>query len=250
MKNVLLRLLHTHWRLVLLVLIVLLLLPAVVAALMAAEDEPQTVAPIPAEETHEPATEPVAPPSAEPAVEPPPPPAAELATEPPPAPPGETEPFDEYREMIERPLFSSTRRPPVLRDEPLANLDAQQLREAWRLSGIAMQQGRQLASFSERQGEQRLLLEQGMVLADEWRLEQIGSDHVLLGNGTNEVYLPLREPVPVAEPDAAADAAAKKKQKKQKNQGKSEKPAQPTAPTDQTTPPADTPAPAKPAQQG
>jgi len=243
MKNVLLRLLHTHWRLVLLVLIVLLLLPAVVAALMAAEDEPQTVAPIPAEETHEPATEPVAPLSAEPAVEPPPPPAAELATEPPPAPPGEPEPFDEYREMIERPLFSNTRRPPALRDEPLANLDAQQLREAWRLSGIAMQQGRQLASFSERQGEQRLLLEQGMVLADEWRLEFIGSDHVRLSNGESEVQMPLREPVVAAE----VDEASAEKKKKQKNQ---KKPGKPAAPTDKTAPPADTPAPAEPAQQG
>ena len=241
MKNVLLRLLHTHWRLVLLVLIVLLLLPAVVAALMAAEDEPQTVAPIPAEETHEPATEPVTPPSAAPAVEPPPP-AAELATEPPPAPPGEPEPFDEYREMIERPLFSNTRRPPALRDEPLANLDAQQLREAWRLSGIAMQQGRQLASFSERQGEQRLLLEQGMVLADEWRLEFIGSDHVRLSNGESEVQMPLREPVVAPEADAGA---ADKKQ----NQKKQKKPGKPAAPKDKTAPPADTPAPAEPAQQ-
>jgi outer membrane biosynthesis protein TonB len=242
MKKALLHLLRTHWQLALLVLIALLLLPAVVAALMAAEDEPQTVAPVPVEETSEPATEPVASPSAEPAVEPPAAPASELASEPPPAPPGEPQPFDEYREMIERPLFSSTRRPPVLRDEPLANLDAQQLREAWRLSGIAMQQGRQLASFSERQGEQRLLLEQGMVLADEWRLEFIGSDHVRLSNGESEVQMPLREPVVAAEADeASAEKDKKQKQKKQKK---------PAVPKDKTTPPADTPAPAKPAQQG
>ncbi|MDP3979065.1 MAG: hypothetical protein Q8P85_13935 [Pseudomonas sp.] len=224
----LLHLLRTHWQLALLALIVLLLLPAVVAALMAAEDEPPDVPLIPAEETNEPASEIPAPP------------AAELATEPPPAPLGEPESFDEYREMIERPLFSSTRRPPVLRDEPLANLDAQQLRETWRLSGIAMQQGRQLASFSERQGEQRLLLEQGMVLTDEWLLEFIGSDHVRLSNGESEVQMPLREPVVAAEADAAA-ADKKQKQKKQKK---------PAVPKDKTIPPADTPAPAKPAQQG
>jgi hypothetical protein len=222
----LLHLLRTHWRLVVLVLIVLLLLPAVVAALMAAEDAPEPAA-TPVEEVSEPAIEPAAPPSA-----------AE--------PGGGPAPFTEYQEMIERPLFSSTRRPPLLRDAPQENLDAQQLREAWRLNGIVMQQGRQLASFSERQGEQRLLLEQGMVLADEWRLEQIGSDHALLSNGTNEVYLPLREPVVSEAPEPGATPAGKKKP--QKKQGKPEKPAQSAAPTDQTTPPAETPAPAAPAQ--
>ena len=152
----LLHLLHTHWRLAVLVLIVLLLLPAVVAALMAADEVPQPAVTA-VEEASEPASAPASEPASAPAVEP----GAEFATEP----AGEALPLDEYREMIERPLFSNTRRPPVLRDEPLANLDSEQLREAWRLSGIAMQQGRQLASFSERQGEQRLLLEQGMVLA-------------------------------------------------------------------------------------
>lgn len=224
----LLHLLRTHWRLVVLVLIVLLLLPAVVAALVAAGEEPPP-APAPAEQTSAPAPEAI--PESEPV------PAAEPAEEP--------QAFDQYREMIERPLFSNTRRPPVLKDAPQANLDAQQLREAWRLSGIALHQGRQLASFSERQGELRLLLEQGMVLADEWRLEFIGSDHVLLSNGASEVRMPLREPVVAGEPEDKQDK--KNKKKKQDKQGK---PAAPAAPTDKTTPPADTPAPAAPAQQG
>ncbi|OHC59192.1 MAG: hypothetical protein A3J25_02125 [Pseudomonadales bacterium RIFCSPLOWO2_02_FULL_63_210] len=232
----LLHLLHTHWRLAVLVLIVLLLLPAVVAALMAADEVPQPAVTA-VEEASEPASAPASEPASTPAVEP----GAEFATEP----AGEALPLDEYREMIERPLFSNTRRPPVLRDEPLANLDSEQLREAWRLSGIAMQQGRQLASFSERQGEQRLLLEQGMVLADEWRLEFIGSDHVLLSNGTSEVRMPLREPVVATEADEAS--ADKKKQKSQKKQ---KKPVKPAATKDKTAPPADTPAPAEPAQQG
>lgn len=226
--NGLLHLLRTHWRLIVLVLIVLLLLPAVVAALVAAGEEPPP-APAPAEQISAPAPEAI--PESEPM------PATEPA--------GEPQAFDQYREMIERPLFSNTRRPPVLKDAPQANLDAQQLREAWRLSGIAMHQGRQLASFSERQGELRLLLEQGMVLADEWRLEFIGSDHVLLSNGASEVRMPLREPVVAGESEDKQDK--KNKKKKQDKQGK---PAAPAAPTDKTTPPADTPAPAAPAQQG
>jgi hypothetical protein len=232
--NGLLHLLRTHWRLIVLVLIVLLLLPAVVAALVAAEAPPEPAA-IPVEEASEPAITPAIEPAAEPLSEPAAPPAA--------APAGEPQGFDEYREMIERPLFSNTRRPPVLKDAPQANLDAQQLREAWRLSGIALHQGRQLASFSERQGELRLLLEEGMVLADQWRLEHIGSDHVLLSNGVGEVRLPLREPIVAEAPEDKKD-----KQGKKNKQDKSEKTTAPAAPTDKTTPPADTPAPAAPAQ--
>ncbi|VXB08563.1 conserved hypothetical protein [Pseudomonas sp. 8AS] len=237
--NGLLRLLRTHWRLVVLVLIVLLLLPAVVAALVAAGDEPSP-APVPAEQVSEAAPEPV--PEPEPEPEPEPVPASV---------PDEPQPLEAYREMIERPLFSNTRRPPVLKDAPQVNLDAQQLREAWRLSGIAMQQGRQLASFSERQGEQRLLLEQGMVLVDEWRLDFIGSDHVLLSNGTSEVHMPLREPVVAGAPeDKKAKQAKQDKQDKKGKKGKKDKPAAPAAPANKTPPPAGTPAPAAPAQQG
>lgn len=216
--NALLHLLRTHWRLLLLVLIVLLLLPVVVASVIAAE-EASGPALAPAE-------------SAE---------SAEAISVPATEPGGGPLPLAEYREMLERPLFSSTRRPPLLRDAPQENLDAQQLREAWRLTGIALQQGRQLASFSERQGERRLLLEVGMVLADEWRLERIGGDHVLLSDGTGEVQLPLRELVAAEGP---ADASAQKQNKRQKPR----KPQAPTQPAAQTTPPVDTPAPAVPAQ--
>lgn len=228
--NGLLHLLRTHWRLIVLVLIVLLLLPAVVAALVAAGDEPAP-APVPAEQVSEPAPEPIPEPEPVPATV-----------------PNEPQPLEAYREMIERPLFSNTRRPPVLKDAPQVNLDAQQLRETWRLTGIAMQQGRQLASFSERQGELRLLLEQGMVLVDEWRLDFIGSDHVLLSNGTSEVRMPLREPIVAGSPEDKQNK--QNKQDKKDKQDKKSKPAAPAAPADKTTPPADTPAPAAPAQQG
>lgn len=218
----LLNLLRAHWRPVVLVLIVLLLLPAVVAALKAAEEEPET--PVATEPEPETTSAPAMAEADEPA--------------------GVTPPFSEYQEMIERPLFSSTRLPPALKDEPQENLDAEQLREAWRLSGIALEQGRQLASFSEREGDQRLLLELGMALADEWRLEQIGSDYVLLSNGASEVRMPLREPVataPPAEPGAAPVPQAPRP-------GTPAVPSVPATSTDNTTPPADTPAPAAPAQ--
>jgi hypothetical protein len=115
-------------------------------------------------------------------------------------------PFSDYQQMLERPLFSSTRRPPVLADALPDNLDAKQLREVWRLSGIALEHGRQLALFSERQGERRLVLEVGMVLADDWRLEHIGSDRVLFSNAGGEVEMPLREPIIAPEPTAETPA--------------------------------------------
>jgi hypothetical protein len=206
--NALLRLLPSHWRQAVLVLIVLLLLPTVVADLKAAEEEPATAV----------AREPDRAPAL----------AAAVA----PASDG-LPPFSEYQELIARPLFSSTRRPPVLKDAPQDNLDGQQLREAWRLSGIALEQGRQLASFSEREGDQRLLLEQGMALADEWRLEQIGSDYVLLSNGTSEVRMPLREAVATAPAPEQATPPV---------------PHVPVPPADTPPHPADTPAVAVPAQ--
>ena len=57
--------------------------------------------------------------------------------------------------------------------------------------------------------------------------------------------MPLREPVVATEADEAS--ADKKKQKSQKKQ---KKPVKPAATKDKTAPPADTPAPAEPAQQG
>lgn len=104
-------------------------------------------------------------------------------------------PFAEFRPLIERSLFSSTRRPPVLADAQPENLDAKQLRDAWRLSGIVLDpQRHQLAIFSQRQGEQRRQLEEGMTLVDEWRLQRIGHDRVVLDSGSAQVELLLREP--------------------------------------------------------
>lgn len=121
--------------------------------------------------------------------------AAARAAEPVPPAAAGAPPFAEFRPLIERSLFSSTRRPPVLADAQPENLDAKQLRDAWRLSGIVLDpQRHQLAIFSQRQGEQRRQLEEGMTLVDEWRLQRIGHDRVVLDSGSAQVELLLREP--------------------------------------------------------
>lgn len=101
--------------------------------------------------------------------------------------------FGQFSQMLERPLFSNTRRPPAVLDAPTESLDAQKLREVWRLSGIVLENELQLAIFSQRQGDQRLQLEVGMILADQWRLQRIERDRVWLGNDGTEVELLLRE---------------------------------------------------------
>ena len=183
--NGLLQLLRRHWWLVLLLLLMLLILPELAGA-----EEPSTSPP---------------PAAAVPS-------AVSAASESPGVVSGAAPPFSDFQQMLERPLFSSTRRPPVLEETQPDNLDAQQLREVWRLSGIALEQGRQLALLSERQGERRLLLELGMVLADDWRLERIDSDRVLFSNASGQVELLLREPMlppePSAEPAAKAPAGS------------------------------------------
>jgi hypothetical protein len=197
--NELLRWLRAHWWLVLLILLVLLLL----SELAGGAEEPQT-------------------------------------SKPPSAPGAAAPPFAEFQPMIDRPLFSNTRRPPVLKEGGVQeSLDAQQLREAWRLTGIALEKGRRLATFSERRGTRRLVLELDMMLVDSWRLERIDSDHVLLNNGNRQVEMPLREPIEHQE--GSKQPAAKTPPGK---------PAPPKAPTDKTTTPATKPAPAAPARKG
>ncbi|MBV2131602.1 hypothetical protein KRX52_02185 [Pseudomonas sp. MAP12] len=134
-------------------------------------------------------------------------------------------PLSEFQQMIDRPLFSNTRRPPALLEAPTENLDAKQLKDAWRLSGIVLENSQQLAIFSERQGDKRLQLEVGMVLADEWRLRRIERDRVWLGNDGTEVELLLREPQgPKESPEKPANPPAA-----------GEKPGKPPAPASPAT---------------
>jgi hypothetical protein len=170
-------------------------------------------------------------------------------SKPPSAPGAAAPPFAEFQPMIDRPLFSNTRRPPVLKDEgPQESLDAQQLREVWRLTGIALEKGRRLATFSERQGTRRLVLELDMMLVDNWRLERIDSDGVLFSNGTRQVEMPLREPI-VHQEGSKQPAAKTKPGKPAPAKTPTDKtPAK--APADKKTTSATTPAPAAPARQG
>lgn len=130
------------------------------------------------------------------------------------APVAPARPLESFAELLERPLFSNTRRPARFSAETGQSLDEKQLRETWRLTGIVLRDERQLALFKQRQGDEREELEVGMALEDEWLLERIDSDHVLLMRNQTAVQMLLREPggtsddlPPAADAPAAPQAA-------------------------------------------
>lgn len=118
--------------------------------------------------------------------------------------------LEDFNEMFERPLFSNTRRPPRFSNDSGQSLDEKQLRETWRLTGIVLRNERQVALFKQRQGDERQELEVGMRLEDEWGVERIGEDHVLLMRNQTAVQMLLREPgaSPASSLPPAADTPA------------------------------------------
>lgn len=127
---------------------------------------------------------------------------------PPPAPEDDAAPpLEAFAALLERPLFSNTRRPALFRSDGGQNLDERQLREAWRLTGIVLHRERQTALFSRRQGDERLELEVGMPLENDWRVERIAADHVLLLHDGRSVQLLLREPAEASASPVSAPAS-------------------------------------------
>lgn len=123
----------------------------------------------------------------------------------PPMPPRET--FDG---IIERPLFSESRRP----DAPVSDVEASsasELREQWKLTGIVMVGDKMKAMLEQRNGDKQLTLTPGMPLDASWMLEEIRADHVILGADGEQLRLDLLEPrdtTPVAAPASPLPANA------------------------------------------
>ncbi|MBY4678557.1 hypothetical protein [Marinobacterium arenosum] len=105
-------------------------------------------------------------------------------------------PLSDFNEMMERPLFSSNRRPaPAETTDTTASTSAQELKEQWQLTGVVLVGDNQMALFAERSGEKRLVLKIGMPLDDHWHLSEIKPHHVLMLNrDEEEARLDLREP--------------------------------------------------------
>jgi hypothetical protein len=107
----------------------------------------------------------------------------------------EPRPLSNFQQMLERPLFSSNRRPleePEGTDED--SLDEQQLRELWRLAGIVLEPHRRVALFSHRKDSLHLQLEVGMTLANDWELVALAADYVELQRGERRILMLLHDP--------------------------------------------------------
>ncbi len=104
-------------------------------------------------------------------------------------------PLESLREIIERPLFSSNRRP----DEPeVEESSTGPVKETWKLSGVVIEGDQPLALLKEREGERRLKLGVGMYL-DDWQVEAIEDHQLILVSGEERIELPLREPREVSQ---------------------------------------------------
>lgn len=122
-------------------------------------------------------------------------------------------PLADFQSMLERPLFNANRRP--LEDEEVAgegesSPDEEQLRATWRLTGIVLEPGHQMALFSQRNGDQHLRLEVGMMLEHGWEVARLTDSYVELQSGDRHIEILLRDPrdLPV-EPPVRADTPAK-----------------------------------------
>ncbi|MBR9858448.1 MAG: hypothetical protein GYB38_12140 [Gammaproteobacteria bacterium] len=104
-------------------------------------------------------------------------------------------PLEQFEDMLERPLFNATRRPQADEDDnDTLNESAAEMREKWRLSGVAWENDQQLALFSEREGEGRLRMRTGMYMDGNWLLEEITEDSVTLTDDGQRLRLELWEP--------------------------------------------------------
>ncbi len=115
-------------------------------------------------------------------------------------------PRSQFDEMLERPLFTSSRRPQA---GETSGGSAQELRETWKLTGIVLIGEQVRAMFKERNGERRLTLGAGMPLDNNWVLDEINLQTVVMGSGDEQVTLDLLEPrdtTPIVMPEAEPEA--------------------------------------------
>lgn len=158
--------------------------------------------------------------------------AAEEAAEPAPPPAFVVRPPSDFQRMLERPLFNANRKAEdSTQDDTVSSADEQQLRENWRLTGVLIEPQRQLALFSQLKGGSSLQLESGAVLDNNWVLEQIAADHVVLQRSGLRIEILLYDPAaqPVAAPQApqVAPPAAKPKPIKSQDAAQPKVPAVP-----------------------
>lgn len=105
-------------------------------------------------------------------------------------------PISVYGEIVDRPLFSDTRRPPP-QDTPVASRRADQMSTQWKLTGVVSARDESYVLLQGTRNRQTMHLQKGQLI-DGWRIADIGIDYVSLTSGNDTVILELRA-------EAAAD---------------------------------------------
>jgi len=97
-----------------------------------------------------------------------------------------------YRDIVERPLFSDSRRPPDKAAAAVAAAPGEQLGAKWKLTGIVVAGENSFVHVAGVRDHETVRLQAGMPL-DGWKLEQINTDHVVFSSAGRSAILKLHE---------------------------------------------------------
>ena len=97
-----------------------------------------------------------------------------------------------YRDIVERPLFSDTRRPQAAPEAAAAATPAAVLNTKWKLTGIVVA-GENSSAHVVGIGDKKTLRLQLGTMLDGWRLEKVAADHVEFGLSGRTATLSLHD---------------------------------------------------------
>ena len=101
-------------------------------------------------------------------------------------------PLAVYREVLERPLFSDSRRPPQKAAQAKDSVRAVQLSTKWKVTGIVVAGDSSFVHVEGIRDRKTIRLQIGMPL-DGWQLQEIAPDQIVFGLAGESVTLQLRE---------------------------------------------------------
>ena len=101
-------------------------------------------------------------------------------------------PMVTYREVVERPLFTHSRRPPEKTTGAVESVRAVQLSGKWKVTGIVVAGDNTYAHIEGNRDHKTVRLQVGMPL-DGWKLEEIEADRIVLRSGDEYTTLTLHE---------------------------------------------------------
>ena len=104
-----------------------------------------------------------------------------------------------YHEVVERPLFTSSRRPPEEPEETVESVRSVQLAGKWKVTGIVVAGDDSFAHVEGIRDRKTVRLKNGALL-DGWKLEEIAPNQIVFSSGTDRVALRLHEEKEEAKP--------------------------------------------------